>query len=99
MCCILKCCIYVQVLVPGQRHGSGLLLGHLLPNDGSVVGDDGLDSCLVVHVHVSFLQLMVATTSTLDSYPASHLKKSCIQRRCIHTLFQEYATDATYFTL
>jgi hypothetical protein len=24
-CSILKCCIYLQVLVPGQRHGSGLL--------------------------------------------------------------------------
>jgi hypothetical protein len=54
-CCILKCCIYLQVLVPGQRHGSGLLLGHLLPKDGAVVGDDGLDLCLVVHVHDELL--------------------------------------------
>jgi hypothetical protein len=51
----LKYCIYLQVLVPGQRHGSGLLLGHLLPKDGAVVGDDGLDSCLVVHVHDELL--------------------------------------------
>jgi hypothetical protein len=51
----LKCCIYLQVLVPGQRHGSGLLLCHLLPKDGAVVGDDGLDSCLVVHVHEALL--------------------------------------------
>jgi hypothetical protein len=28
----------------------------------------------------SFLQLVVATTSALPSYPASHLKKSCIQK-------------------
>jgi hypothetical protein len=47
----------------------------------------------------SFLQLVVATTSALASYPASHLKKSCIQKRCIHTLFQECATIATYFIL
>jgi hypothetical protein len=54
-CYILKCCIYLQVLVPSQRHGSGLLLGHLLPKDGVVVADDGLDSCLVVHVHDELL--------------------------------------------
>jgi hypothetical protein len=54
-CCILKCCIYLQVLVLGQRHGSGLLLGHLLPKDGAVVADDGLDSCLIVHVHDELL--------------------------------------------
>jgi hypothetical protein len=53
--CILKCCIYLYVLVPGQRHGSGLLLGHLLPKDGAMVADDGLDSCLVVHVHDELL--------------------------------------------
>jgi hypothetical protein len=29
----VKCCIYLQILVPGQRHGSGMLLGHLLPKD------------------------------------------------------------------
>jgi hypothetical protein len=52
---ILKCCIYLQVLVPVQLHGSGLLLGHLLPKDGAVVADDGLDSCLVVHVHDKLL--------------------------------------------
>jgi hypothetical protein len=52
---ILKCCIYLQVLVSGQRHGSGLLLGHLLPKDRVVVGDDGLDLCLVVHVHDELL--------------------------------------------
>jgi hypothetical protein len=27
---------------PGQRHGSGLLLGHPLPKDGAMVADDGL---------------------------------------------------------
>jgi hypothetical protein len=52
---ILKCCIYLQVLVPGRRHGSGLLLGHLLPKDKAVVADDGLDSCLVVHVNDKLL--------------------------------------------
>jgi hypothetical protein len=33
----------------------GLLLGHLLPKDGAVVADDGLDSCLIVHVHDELL--------------------------------------------
>ena len=94
--------LYLPAGTPGQRHGSDLLLGHILPKDGAVVADDGLDSCLVVHVQLSttsFLHLVVATTSALASYSASHLKKSCMQRRCIHTLFQECATNATYFTL
>ena len=47
--------LYLQVLVPGQRHGSGLLLGHTLPGDGAVVADDGLDSGLIVHVHDELL--------------------------------------------
>jgi hypothetical protein len=33
----------------------GFLLGHLLPKDGAVVADDGVDSCLVVHVHDELL--------------------------------------------
>jgi hypothetical protein len=53
--CMLKCCIYLHVLVPGQRHGSDLLLGHLLPKERAVVADDGLDSFLVVHVHDELL--------------------------------------------
>ena len=40
---------------PGQRHGSGLRFGHLLPKDGAVVGDDGLDAGLIVHVHDELL--------------------------------------------
>jgi hypothetical protein len=52
---ILKCCIYLQVLVPSQRHGLGVLLGHILPKDGAVVADDDLDSCLIVHVHDELL--------------------------------------------
>jgi hypothetical protein len=47
--------LYLQVLVPGQRHGSGLLLGHLLSKDGAMVADDGLDSGLIVHVHDELL--------------------------------------------
>jgi hypothetical protein len=45
------------VLVPNMHdlHGSGLLLGHLLPKDGAVVADDGLDSGLIVHVHDELL--------------------------------------------
>jgi hypothetical protein len=34
---------------------AGLLLGHLLSKDGAMVADDGLDSCLVVHVHYELL--------------------------------------------
>jgi hypothetical protein len=45
----------MQVLVPGQRHGSGLLLGHLLPKDDAVVAEDGLDLGLIVHVHDEIL--------------------------------------------
>jgi hypothetical protein len=72
-----------------------------------VVSGDGLDSRLIVHVHdelltargshhvrmsmTSFLPLVVATTSALASYLAWHLKKSCI-----HTLFQECATNVMY---
>ena len=46
--------IYLQVLVPGQRHGSCILFGNLLSKDGPVVSYDGLDACLVVHVHDEF---------------------------------------------
>jgi hypothetical protein len=42
---ILKFSIYLQVLVLIQRHGSSVLLGHLLPKDGAMVSDDSLDSC------------------------------------------------------
>jgi hypothetical protein len=49
---ILHCHPY---LVPSQRHGSGVLLGQLLPKDGAMVTDDGLDSRLVVHVHDELL--------------------------------------------
>jgi hypothetical protein len=69
--------VYLQVLVPGQRHGSGLLLGHLLPKDGAMVADDGLDSCLIVHVHDELLTAR-GGHHIRTSYPASHLKKSCI---------------------
>jgi hypothetical protein len=47
--------MYLQVLVRSQRHGSGVLLVHLLPKDEAVVSDDGLDACLVVHVHDELL--------------------------------------------
>jgi hypothetical protein len=79
-CCILKCCIYLQVLVPGQQHGSGLLLGHLLPKDGAMVGDDSLDSCLVVHVHNELLtargghHIRPSLVSNLTSEEILHIK-------------------------
>jgi hypothetical protein len=52
---ILKFCIYLQVLVLSQRHGSGVQLGHLLPKDGTMVSDDGLNSRLIMHVHDELL--------------------------------------------
>jgi hypothetical protein len=75
---------------PASTHDSSVLLAHLLYKDGGVESYDGLDACLVVHVHDEL------TTSALPSYPASHMKKSCIQRQCIHTVFQECATNVTY---
>jgi hypothetical protein len=46
--------IYLQVLVPSQRHGLGVL-AHLLPKDRVMVSDNGLDARLVVHVHDKLL--------------------------------------------
>jgi hypothetical protein len=43
--------IYLQVLVRSQQHCPDVLFAHLLPKDRVVVSDDGLDACLVVHVH------------------------------------------------
>ena len=47
-------CIYLQVLVPGQRHGSCVPFGDLRSKDGPVVSYDGLDAHLVMHVHEEF---------------------------------------------
>jgi hypothetical protein len=37
-------CIYLQVLVSSQRHGSSVLLAHLTFKDGGVESYDGLDA-------------------------------------------------------
>ena len=71
-------CIYLQVLVPGQRHDSCVPFGDLRSKDGPVVSYDGLDARLVMST-MSFLQHLVATASALASCPSWHLKKSCIQ--------------------
>ena len=47
--------IYMQVLVPSQRYGSSVLFVGLLSKDGGMESYDGLDVCLVVHVHYEFL--------------------------------------------
>jgi len=47
-------CIYLQVLVPGQRHGSCVPFGDLRSKDGPVVSYDGLDVRLVMHVYDEF---------------------------------------------
>jgi hypothetical protein len=67
--------------------------------DGAVVADDGLDSGLVEHVHDELLMARGGHHIRPSLVSSSHLKKSCMQKRCIHTLFQECATNATYFTL
>jgi hypothetical protein len=56
-------CIYLQVLVPGQRHGSSVLFAHLLSKDRGLEIYDGLDARL---------QHVVATTYVVPSYLASH---------------------------
>jgi archaeosine-15-forming tRNA-guanine transglycosylase len=48
-------CIYLQVLVPSHQHGSNVLFAHLLSKDGGMKSYDGLDACLVVHVHDELL--------------------------------------------
>ena len=40
----------LEVLLPGERHGPGLLLPHHLTKDILVVVDDALEPCLVVQV-------------------------------------------------
>lgn len=46
--------IYLKVLVPGQRHVSCVFLGDLLSKLRPVVGYDGLDAHLVMHVGDEF---------------------------------------------
>jgi hypothetical protein len=70
--------IYLQVLVRSQRHGSGILLANLLPQDGAVVSDDGLDARLIVHVHNKLLtahishQIRPSLVSSLASAQILH---------------------------
>ena len=47
-------CIYLQVLVLGQRHGSCVPFGDLRSKDGPMVSYDGLDARLIMHVHDEF---------------------------------------------
>jgi hypothetical protein len=68
-----------EVLVPGQRQGSGFLLGHLLSKDGAAVADDGLDSCLVVHVHDELL------TSCGGHHIRPSLVSSLTSKEILHT--------------
>jgi hypothetical protein len=48
-------CIYLQVLVLSQGHGSSILLAHLLSKDGGVESYNGLDARLIAHVHDELL--------------------------------------------
>jgi hypothetical protein len=56
------------------------MLGHLLPKDRAVVADDGLDSCLVVHVHDELLttrgghHILPSLVSSLASEEILHTK-------------------------
>jgi hypothetical protein len=72
-------CIYSQVLVLSQRHGLGVLLAHLLPKDGAVVSDDGLDARLVVHVHDELL------TDHGSHHIRPSLVSSLISEEILHT--------------
>ena len=47
-------CIYLQVLVLGQHHGSCIPFADLHSKDGPVVSYNGLDARLVMHVHDEF---------------------------------------------
>jgi hypothetical protein len=47
-------CIYLQVLVPSQLHGSCVLFGDIPSKDGPMVFCDGLDARLVVHIYGEF---------------------------------------------
>jgi hypothetical protein len=58
-----------------------------LPKDGGVLSDDGLDARLIVHVHDELFTACDSHHIHHGLYPASHLKKFCIQRRCIHRSF------------
>ena len=46
--------IYLQILVLGQRHAPCVPFGDLRSMDGPVVSYDGLDACLIMHVHDEF---------------------------------------------
>ena len=65
--------IYLKVLLPGQLHLSCVFLGFPLSKLRPVVGYDGLDACLVMHVGDEFLQALVVACSALASNPSSHL--------------------------
>ena len=47
-------CIYLQVLVSSQWHGSCILFVGLLIKDGGLETYGGMDARLVVHVHDEF---------------------------------------------
>jgi hypothetical protein len=72
-------CIYLQVLVWSQRHGPGVLLAHLLPKDGAIVSDDGLDARLAMHVHDDIL----TTRGSHHIHPS--LVSSLAPKEILHT--------------
>jgi hypothetical protein len=72
-------CIYLQVLVPSQGHGSSVLLAHLLSKDGDMVSDDDLDVCLVVHVHGELL------TARDSHHIRPGLESSFTSKEILHT--------------
>ena len=65
--------IYLKVLLMGQLHLSCVFLGFPLSKLRLIVGYDGLDAHLVMHVGDEFLQALVVTCSTLASNPSSYL--------------------------
>ena len=65
--------IYLKILLLGQLHLSCVFLGFPLSKLRPVVGYDGLDAHLMMHVGDEFLQALVVTCSALASNPSSHL--------------------------
>jgi hypothetical protein len=75
-------CIYLNVLVPGQVHGSCVLLFEPLSKDQAVVSYDGLDMCLVMQVHDEFLAGCMGLYASYVTPCTKPSQKFIIASRC-----------------
>jgi hypothetical protein len=77
----------------------GVLLGHLLPKDGAMVTDDGLDSCFVVHVHDELL------TARGSHHSRPDIISSLASENILHTktmypyIISRMCNECEYFTI